>query len=91
MRKTTQRKIDALHAQIAELIEREKRYHDRKNPGENSLWRHVSHTKIEMAAYSPGHRANMVEAVAAFPTTHSKAPPGFEGAHFGCEDDCAPD
>lgn len=21
----------------------------------------------------------------------SKAPPGFEGAHFGCEDDCAPD
>jgi len=21
----------------------------------------------------------------------SKTPPGFEGAHFGCEDDCAPD
>lgn len=74
MRATTQRKIDALHAQIAELIEREKRYRDRKNPDENSLWRTVAHAKIDMARHCPDHRANMREATALLPSMHRKPP-----------------
>ena len=66
MRPATQRKIDALHAQISRLIELEKRYHDKMNPEQNTLWRSISHTKIEMAKHCPEHRANMIEAVASF-------------------------
>ena len=91
MRPMTRKKIDALHAQIAELVESEKRYHDAKNPGQNRLRRSISHAQIEIVLHSPQHRANMVEATASLPSLHSKAPPGFEGAYFGCEDDCAPD
>jgi hypothetical protein len=66
MRQTTQRKIDALHAQIAELIDAEKRHHDKSHAGENDLWRHVAHTRLEMARHCPGDRENMRYAVAAF-------------------------
>lgn len=67
------RKIEALHAQIDELIGREKDYHDKRHPNDNELWRSVAHAKIEMARYSPKHRALMVEAVAAFPTLGRQA------------------
>lgn len=65
MRPTTQQKIDALHSQIAELIEAEKRHHNKTHAGENSLWRHVAHTRLEMARYCPKDRDNMRYAVAA--------------------------
>jgi hypothetical protein len=68
MREATSKAIDALHAQIAELVEAEKRNFDAEHPNMNSLWRSISHTKIEFQAHSPQHRALMrVEAVATLP------------------------
>ena len=51
----------------AELIEAEKRYWDERHPEQNSLRRSISHAKIERLGESPRLRANMGEAVAAFP------------------------
>lgn len=65
MRPKTQRKIDALHAQIAKLITLEKLYHDSTHLGENKLWNHVAHTRIGRARFSPGDREQMRYAVAA--------------------------
>lgn len=65
MRPTAQRKIDALHAQIAELINAEKRHHDKTHPNENALWRHAEHTRLEMARHCPADREQMRVAVAA--------------------------
>ena len=67
MRRKTLDAIDALHAKISDLVEAEKRHYDKTHPNENNLWRSVAHTRIEMARYCPAHRANMVEAIAAFP------------------------
>lgn len=88
MRPATLRKIDALHAQINNLIEREKRYYDKQHPDDNELWRHVAHTKIELARHCRQYRAAMVESVASI---NPQPPRGFAGAYFWCEDDCAPD
>lgn len=66
MRPATQRKIDALHAQISRLIELEKRYHDKMNPEQNTFGAQYHNIKIEMAKHCPEHRANMIEAVASF-------------------------
>lgn len=67
MRPSTLKKIDALHAQIDALIEREKAHHDRLHPDDNDLWRSVAHAKLERARYNPKHRALMIEAMARFP------------------------
>jgi hypothetical protein len=64
MRPTTQRKIDALHAQIAELIAAEKRHHDKTHEGENALWRQVAHARLDMARHCPDDRENMRRVVA---------------------------
>lgn len=61
MRSQTMDEIESLHAKIASLIEEEKRHHDAANPNENSLWRHINHTRIEFAAHSPSYRAAMQE------------------------------
>ena len=67
MRPQTQRRIDALHAEIERLIDMEKRYHVGKFPNENSLWRYVNETRLAMYRHCPNDRAQMVEAVAVFP------------------------
>jgi hypothetical protein len=67
MRKTTQSKIDALHARIAKLIEDEKVHYDSAHPEVNRFWRHVEHTRIEMMRHSPEHREQMKFAVARLP------------------------
>jgi hypothetical protein len=53
MRQATQKKIDALHAQIAELVRKEKAWHDKHHPDENKPHRHISHTQIECKAWEP--------------------------------------
>jgi hypothetical protein len=58
MRSFVQKRIDALHAEIARLVKLEKDYHDRKHPEDNSMWRHVAHAQIEVAAWPPERRKN---------------------------------
>lgn len=58
MRPFMQRKIDAMHAEIERLVAVEKAWHDKKNPDENKMWRHVSHARIEVAAWTPRMREN---------------------------------
>ena len=67
MRQSTQMKIDALHAEIADLVEAEKKHYDKENPADNDLWRHIAHTKIENQAHSPKMRALRIFATASFP------------------------
>lgn len=56
MRAATQRRIDALHVEIARLVKMEQAYHDKKHPDDNKLWRNVAHAQIEVAAWPPGMR-----------------------------------
>lgn len=58
------RRIDALHAEIAEIIRREKAKVRRINPPLNNLWLHVEEAKLDMFALCPQHRREMVEASA---------------------------
>lgn len=67
MRPQTQRRIDALHAEIARLVEMEKKYSRKKEPELNHLWRQVADTKIEVAAWSPNLKASMGVATLSFP------------------------
>jgi hypothetical protein len=67
MRPETQRAIDALHAQIAALVEAEKAHHDAKHQGENWIFRQKAHTGIELAALPPQQREQMRYATASFP------------------------
>lgn len=59
MRPAIQIKIDDLHAQIAALIEAEKRHHDKTHAGENDLRRQIAHTCIALQRYCPTDRENM--------------------------------
>ena len=57
MRPQTERKIEALHQEIARLITLEKRHHDRTHPRESWVQKAINHTRIEYMAESPVHRA----------------------------------
>lgn len=59
MRKETQRKIDALHAEIKALVEAEKAHHDVKTPNANRVLRHIAHNRIDLAGRSPEDRSAM--------------------------------
>lgn len=67
MRPKTQSAIDALHAQIAELVAEEKAHHDAKHPGEHSLLRSMAHTRIDWAARPPAER-DSAKRYAVFPS-----------------------
>ncbi len=69
MRQETQEKIDALHRQIARLVEQEKSHHDAQTPSANPVLRAIAHNRIELAARSPSDRDQMRWAVASFPTS----------------------
>jgi len=68
IRPETQARVDELHARIGKLLAREKAYYDKQHPDDNELWRSIAHTRIDFAAYSPGHRSQMAWATASFPT-----------------------
>lgn len=57
MRAATQRAIDALHSQIAALVDAEKAHHDAAHPGEAGFLRQMAYCRIECAARSPSDRA----------------------------------
>lgn len=67
MRNSTLAKIDALHAKIAELIEKEKKYHDRKHKDQNDLWRSVCHASFETYRHCPSVRNELRWAAASLP------------------------
>lgn len=67
MRAQTQRRIDALHAEIARLVEMEKAYVRRTEPELTDLLLSVRENSISVAAWSPTMRANSVIATATFP------------------------
>ena len=67
MRAKTQEAIDALHAQIAELVAQEKAHHHKSHSGEHPLLRQIAQTSIEVAARSPSDRSQMVWATASLP------------------------
>jgi hypothetical protein len=60
MRPQTQRRIDALHAEIERLVQMEKDYHRRKQPGMSQLHRDIEEARIDVAAWSPRMRRNCV-------------------------------
>lgn len=66
MRESTRQKINALHRQIADLIEAEKKHYDSKHPGQNDLLRSINHCRIEWHQHSPEYRDRQV-------TTHQRA------------------
>jgi hypothetical protein len=56
MRAFMQKRIDALHAEIERLVQIEKAWHRKHHPDDNTLWRHVAETKIEVEAWPPKRR-----------------------------------
>lgn len=60
MRDATRKQIEALHRQIADLIEAEKAHHDEANPHQQGVLREISHCKIEWCRYPPDYRARAV-------------------------------
>lgn len=59
IRQTTVDKIESLHAEIAELIRREKEHFDTLNTTLSDFWRYIHHTRIAIYRYSPQQRAVM--------------------------------
>lgn len=60
MRPQTQRRIDALHAEIERLVQMEKNYRRRKNPGLNDLLRGIEEARIEVASWNPRMRRGCI-------------------------------
>jgi hypothetical protein len=67
MTQKTLRSIDALHAQIAGILESEKASWDRAHPHANWIERHLSHTRIDGMRLPQSARDQMVWATASFP------------------------
>lgn len=58
MRPQTEKRIEALHAEIARLIEMEKAWEQRTRPQANEFLQHIADTKNEWLRYPPDLRRN---------------------------------
>ncbi len=59
MRPFMQKRIDALHAEIARLVGVEKAWSRKQHPGDRfSLFHQIEDAKIEVSAWSPRQREN---------------------------------
>lgn len=67
MRPQTQKRIDALHAEIASLVQMEKDYMQRKQPLDSGLSRQVREAGIDVRAWPPRMREQSRYATATFP------------------------
>jgi len=54
-----QKRIDALHKEIARLIEVEKKWEHKNNPQANDFLQHINDTRNEWFAHSPQWRDRM--------------------------------
>lgn len=66
-RQQTIRRIDALHADIARLIDTELRYLNRVDPLPNDLLRGIRSAGLQVLSWSPARRASMGTATASLP------------------------
>jgi hypothetical protein len=58
-RPSTQKKIDALHAEITELVEAEKQFFTLKHPELNSFQLSICLCSIEVDGWSPSHKERL--------------------------------
>lgn len=56
MRSMIQRRIEALHVEIARLIEVEKRWQHKRQPASNDFIRHINDARVEIFRYPPDLR-----------------------------------